>query len=38
LWSEEEERRRVVVPLFENLVPATAMIGRREAEKKIRET
>jgi hypothetical protein len=27
-----------VVVLFENLVPATAMIGRREAEKKIRET
>jgi hypothetical protein len=37
LWSEEEERRQVGV-LFENLVPATAMIGRREAEKKIRET
>jgi hypothetical protein len=37
---EEEDRRRVVVVLLlGNLVPATAaMIGRREAEKKICET
>jgi hypothetical protein len=35
---EEEERWRVIVVLLGNLVPATAMIGRREAEKKICET
>jgi hypothetical protein len=35
---EEEERRRVVVVLLGNLVPATAMFGRWEAEKKICET
>ncbi|WJX40899.1 hypothetical protein P8452_28328 [Trifolium repens] len=35
---KKEELRRVVVVLFGNLVPATAMIGPWEAKKKIRET